>query len=201
MRRFSFLAAGLLAVLLPELAFAHSPIKGMDSFYNGVLHPVLVPAHLLAIVTSGLLIGQHGAKAMQPAVILFMVTLVAVLLATGQFDLAFPEKTAMILLLTLSIASGLLVAFEKTIPLPVLLAVAAAAALLVGLDSSQPELEGRRKLAILAGTGVGASLLMLYAAAAAEFANKAWQKIGIRIVGSWGTAASFIVLAFTFSEV
>lgn len=201
MRIAKTLVAGLLLVLAPELVLAHSPIKGMDSFYNGVLHPVLVPAHLLAIITTGLLIGQQGVQKMQPAVILYMIALVVLLLLIGQFDLAIPEETAALLLLLISVTCGLLVAIEVSMPLPLLLLFALVTAVLIGFDSSQPEMEGRRKLAILAGTGVGGVLLMLYAAAAAEYASKAWQKIGIRIVGSWATAASFIVLALTVSGV
>ena len=173
----------LLLVSMPGLALAHAPIEGMDSFYNGVLHPVLVPAHLLAIVSAGLLIGQQGVKRMQAPLIAFLLVLIAVLTVPGRFVLC-----------------GVLVALELELSLAPLIAIAVVAALLVGFDSSQPELQGRAKLAILTGTGVGGFLLILYAAAAAEFASRAWQKIGIRILGSWATASAFIVLAFTFAS-
>lgn len=193
------LAVAALCYLVPGAVLAHAPIEGMDSFYNGVLHPVLVPAHLLAIVTAGLLIGQQGVKRMQPPLIGFLLMLIIVLAFVGQLDLGLPEKPAMGLLLSMAVLCGLLVAFAvKLSPAP-LMAIGLVCALLVGLDSVQPELEGRAKLAILAGTGVGGFLLILYAAAAAEFASKAWQQIGIRILGSWGTASAFIVLAFTFT--
>ena len=188
-------------LFLPGAVLAHSPIKGMDSFYNGVLHPVLVPAHLLAIMTAGLLIGQQGVKRMQAPLITFLFILIAALTATGYFDLALPESTGVMLLLSMAVLSGVLVALEMELSLMPLMAIGVVVALLVGMDSSQPELQGRAKLAILTGTGVGGFLLILYAAAAAEFANRAWQKIGIRILGSWATASAFIVLAFTFASI
>jgi hydrogenase/urease accessory protein HupE len=194
----------LLALLLagmPGLVLAHAPIEGMDSFYNGVLHPVLVPAHLLAVVSAGLLIGQQGVKRMQTPLIAFLLVLIAALTVTGQSDLALPEAVGEMLLLSMAVLCGVLVAIELQLSLIPLMAIAIVAALLVGFDSSQPELQGRAKLAILTGTGVGGFLLILYAAAAAEFANRAWQKIGIRILGSWATASAFIVLAFTFVSI
>jgi urease accessory protein len=200
MRQFIRLFLALLLVSMPGLVLAHAPIEGMDSFYNGVLHPVLVPAHLLAIVSAGLLIGQQGVKRMQAPLIAFLLVLIAVLTVTGRFDLALPESTGEMFLLSMAVLCGVLVALELELSLVPLIAIAVVTALLVGFDSSQPELQGRAKLAILTGTGVGGFLLILYAAAAAEFASRAWQKIGIRILGSWATASAFIVLAFTFAS-
>ncbi len=190
----------LLLVCTPGIVLAHAPIEGMDSFYNGVLHPVLVPAHLLAIVSAGLLIGQQGVKRMQLPLITFLLVLIAALTVTGQFDLALPESAGEMYLLSMAVLCGVIVALELELSHLPLMAIAVVVALLVGFDSSQPELQGRAKLAILTGTGVGGFLLMLYAAAAAEFASRAWQKIGIRILGSWATASAFIVLAFTFAS-
>lgn len=201
MKNMMRLLLALLLACMPGLVLAHAPIEGMDSFYNGVLHPVLVPAHLLAIVSAGLLIGQQGVKRMQPPLIVFLLVLIAALTVTGQSDLALPESNGEILLLSMAVLCGVLVAIGMRLSLLPLVAIATVMALLVGFDSSQPELQGRAKLAILTGTGVGAFLLILYAAAAAEFANRAWQKIGIRILGSWATASAFIVLAFTFASI
>jgi len=201
MKNMMRLLLALLLACMPGLVLAHAPIEGMDSFYNGVLHPVLVPAHLLAIVSAGLLIGQQGVKRMQPPLIVFLLVLIAALTVTGQSDLALPESNGEMLLLSMAVLCGVLVAIGMRLSLIPLMAIASVTALLVGFDSSQPELQGRAKLAILTGTGVGAFLLILYAAAAAEFANRAWQKIGIRILGSWATASAFIVLAFTFASI
>jgi urease accessory protein len=201
MKNMMRLLFALLLACMPGLVLAHAPIEGMDSFYNGVLHPVLVPAHLLAIVSAGLLIGQQGVKRMQPPLIVFLLVLIAALTVTGQTDLALPESNGEMLLLSMAVLCGVLVAIGMRLSLIPLMAIASVTALLVGFDSSQPELQGRAKLAILTGTGVGAFLLILYAAAAAEFANRAWQKIGIRILGSWATASAFIVLAFTFASI
>ncbi|MEJ2308342.1 MAG: HupE/UreJ family protein [Gammaproteobacteria bacterium] len=200
MRQLLRAATALLLLPLPGLVMAHSPIEGMDSFYSGVLHPALVPAHLLVLLTAGMLIGQQGLKKMQPPMIAFLLMLIVMLLLTGLLDVALAENAALALMLSVAVLCGLLVAFEVSLSQLSLMAIALLTAFLVGMDSSQPELAGRARLAILTGTGVGAFLLILYAAAAAEFASRAWQKIGIRILGSWATASAFIVLAFTFAS-
>jgi hydrogenase/urease accessory protein HupE len=195
------LLLALVLACMPGIALAHAPIEGMDSFYNGVLHPVLVPAHLLAIMTAGMLIGQQGVKRMQAPLIAFLFVLIAALTTTGFLDLSLPESVGERLLLSMAVLCGVLVAVEMELSLMPLMTLGIVLAFLVGMDSSQPELQGRAKLAILTGTGVGGFLLILYAAAAAEFANRHWQKIGIRILGSWATASAFIVLAFSFASI
>src|SRR5262249_51635723 len=42
-----------------DAASAHAPFEGGGGFYGGVLHPLFVPAHLLAILGTGLLVGQQ----------------------------------------------------------------------------------------------------------------------------------------------
>ena len=195
------LLLALVLACMPGIALAHAPIEGMDSFYNGVLHPVLVPAHLLAIMTAGMLIGQQGVKRMQAPLIAFLFVLIAALTTTGFLDLSLPESVGERLLLSMAVLCGVLVAVEMELSLMPLMALGIVLGFLLGMDSSQPELQGRAKLAILTGTGVGGFLLILYAAAAAEFANRHWQKIGIRILGSWATASAFIVLAFSFASI
>ena len=56
-----------LLLLAPGLAVAHSPMQGIGNFYGGILHPILVPSHLLALLSLGLLIGQSGVSAMRLA--------------------------------------------------------------------------------------------------------------------------------------
>ena len=75
-------AAVVVLSLLPAAAIAHSPIKGLDNFYAGFLHPLFVPAHLLPILVLGLLFGQQGPARLQTAIIVFLVAVVGGLAAT-----------------------------------------------------------------------------------------------------------------------
>ena len=64
-------AAGLLLVLAATGgAAAHSPLPGVGAFYSAVLHPIVVPGHLLVALAIGLLVGQHapaGSRVALPA--------------------------------------------------------------------------------------------------------------------------------------
>jgi len=45
------------------MTLAHAPFIGVDGFYGGLLHPLLVPAHAMALLALGLLIaGAAGSR-------------------------------------------------------------------------------------------------------------------------------------------
>ena len=68
------------------------------------------------------------------------------------------------------------------------------------MDSTQETLVGREKVATLLGTGVGLYLLQLYPMGLADYFNKKpWHRIGIRVIGSWISAISFLLLALALS--
>ena len=77
------LATLLGLAFFPQLAHAHSPIEGIGDFYNGMLHPLLVPSHVLLLLALGLLRGQQGLRSMRYGLPLFVLTLCVGLLANG----------------------------------------------------------------------------------------------------------------------
>ena len=177
-------------------AWAHTPIQGIGGFYNGLLHPVLVPAHLLLIVAFGLFLGQQGSKRIELALGIFAAA-AFVGLALAWFSIGAEMET---LGLALSAAIGLLVATSPQLAFPWCVAVALLAGLFLGVDSAQQELSGKDKLVTLFGTGVAIYFLVLFPMALAEhFKKKVWQKIGIRVVGSWVAASSLLVFALSVS--
>jgi urease accessory protein len=186
----------LMGLVVPEVSLAHSPIQGIGNFYNGLLHPVLVPAHLLLLVAMGLFLGQQGSKVIQPALGVFVFATAAGLTASW-FSIAGETET---LILVLSAAIGLVIAVAPKVALLWCGVIALLAGLLLGIDSAQEALSGKDKFLTLFGSGVAIYFLVLYPMALADYINnKAWQKIGIRIVGSWVAASSLLVLALSFS--
>ncbi len=194
-RRALWLWASLAA---PGVAFAHSPIKGIDTFYNGLLHPLFVPAHLLLLIALGLFIGQRDPEQNQLAfTALLGATIVGLTMAwfgvDNQLEPALLGVAALVGLLTATnLAAG---PYWCTF-------IAALVGLLLGTESTQELLTGRERLVSLFGSGVGIYLLFLYPMALADYANKKhWQKIGIRVIGSWVAASSMLVLALSLSSV
>ncbi|WP_405243388.1 HupE/UreJ family protein [Lentisalinibacter salinarum] len=194
-------AALLLAAalgVLPATAHAHSPVEGMNEFYNGVLHPLLVPAHVLLILATGLFLGQRGPRENRLALPAFLLAAAAGLALAGS---PMAPDTVRALLLAGTMAIGLLIAVGRRAPLPLYPAAGAFAGLFLGLDSTPEALEGRERILALVGTGVGLNLWLIYACGIADlFSKKPWQRIGLRILGSWVAASSLLVLALTASS-
>jgi urease accessory protein len=196
MNRNRFTIACLSLLIAPETSLAHSPIEGIGNFYNGLLHPVMVPAHLLLLTAVGIFLGQQGTKIFQTALAVFGLATVAGLVA-AWFSAA-NETEAIILLL--SAVTGLLIAIAPKVTLPLCAAIALLAGFLLAIDSAQEQLSGKDRFVSLFGSGIAIYLLVLYPMALADYLNKkTWQKTGIRIVGSWIAASSFLVLALKFS--
>jgi len=181
----------------PQFAAAHSPIKGIDNFYSGLLHPVFVPAHLLLLIALGLLVGQKGVTENQASFLALLIT-TAIGLIAAWFSVGGEKE---MYLLSGATIIGLLVASNLPMGSHWCVIIAALVGLLVGMDSTQEALTGRKRFVTLLGTGVGIYLVFLYAMGLADYFNKKpWQKIGVRVLGSWIAASSILVLAFSFAS-
>jgi hydrogenase/urease accessory protein HupE len=187
--------AGIMLLWLPGVAAAHSPIKGLDNFYAGLLHPVFVPAHLLSVLALGIFFGQRGPKRVQAAIIAF---LGATFLGLAATAVAIPVSVELPLLIGAGVTGGL-VALDRQLPLAVCVVLAAVLGLMIGFDSAQPQLFGRAWLAAMLGSGIAVYLLLLYAMVFADwFGKRSWQRIGLRVLGSWAVASALLVLSLAF---
>jgi urease accessory protein len=182
--------------LLPQASLAHSSIQGMDGFDAGLLHPLLVPAHALTLVGLGLLMGQQGKRHMQMALPVFVVALVLPLALhlTPSPPLAASLETT---LLALAALSGTAAAAAPRLPPLVSALTAAACGLAIALDSSPDAPTAAGQAAALAGTALGATMALLYLVLLADLPRRPWQRIAVRILGSWTAASAIMVLALT----
>lgn len=185
------LTLALIAAPLP--AVAHVAIEGADDFTGGLLHPFFVLSHLLVIVGLGVLLAQQTlshTRAMVPA---FMVSLIAGFVA-GGLAISLPVSMRGVLLGT-ALVVGLLVAVARPLPRFVPAAVGAIAGFAVGIDSVPGIGTLWTMLLALTGTGLSVSLLLVNVLAAASYARRPWQTIGLRVIGSWIGACSLMVSA------
>ena len=191
MKRRGFFAAAL--VTLPGGAVAHSPMPGIGDFYGGILHPILVLPHMLVLLVFGLLVGQRGVRAMQITYPPFMLAMIVGLFLAGfQRQLTLPYE---IILLLLALVCGLLVAAQRPPPELMLAVLGVALALLIGMDSGVADRDRRETFAALLGCWLGATLVLIVVAGMAEMANQSWQRIVLRVIGSWTAASGALVLA------
>lgn len=160
----------------------------MTAFLGGFAQ-FFIPTHLLAVAALGLLAGQLAARVP-------LVTL-AVGLAAGSLAVAsaIRENPAALALLTLAALAASLVVIAVAVPswAAGLLALAIGAALPV----NAPPHEITISAAIAAQIGFAAAALVTFAlvALAVASATQPWQRIGVRIVGSWIAASAILVLA------
>jgi len=191
--RYSFIC---MMLIMPQLAFAHMPIKGINDFYSGFLHPLFVPAHLLLLISFGLFIGQKRLSSNSTILVVYASAIVIGLLFAW-----FSGDEKEIYILSMATLMGLLVASNLSVRLYLILFVSALAGLILGMDSAQETLTGTNKFASLFGSGVAIYFLALYPMILAEYLQKkSWGKIGIRIVGSWVATSAILVLALSLKK-
>jgi hydrogenase/urease accessory protein HupE len=183
----------LIAFCLPQLAFAHSPIEGVAKFYGGLLHPVLVPSHALALLVFALLVGQGGVRAMRFAYPAFLAVLAVGLVLAGMEVPA--GLTVESVLLTVTFVCGLLVALQVLLPIILYAILGAGLGLLIGIDSGVTDYTRQETFAALLGTWLGAAIALVAVAGVVELLVHPWQRVAVRVLGSWGTASAVLVLA------
>jgi urease accessory protein len=197
-RRRGFAVLAALAVMVPEVAGAvvpaHAPVGG-SGVIAGLLHPLVVPEHLLALVGLGLLIGQQdqGRGALSVA---FAAGLVAGLAAIA---LAAGESHANEALIACAAVAGSLVALARPVTPVIGWPLAAAVGTAIGLDSPPEVVDLRVAGMMLVGTLVGAIVVVAAIVKLVVWLDADWQRVGVRVVGSWTAAAGILVLALRFA--
>jgi urease accessory protein len=167
----------------------------MTPLLAGLLHPLLVPAHVLAIAALGLLIGQQGWGRGAP-----MAYIIALLGGLGAISLAYVPARAEEGLLAATAIAGLLVALARPLPWMIGVLLAAAIGLSIALDSPPEAISLRDANLTLLGTGLGATLALVVLAQGAAHLRPDWQRVAARIMGSWIAASAILVLALRFAR-
>jgi urease accessory protein len=162
----------------------------MTALFTGLLHPLIVPAHVLAIAALALLIGQQNWGRGAP-----LAYAVAVLIGLGAIAMAYVPKFIEETLLALAAIAGLLVVLARPLPQGPGVLLAAAIGLSLALDSPPEALALMQANLTLLGTALGALLLLLVLLQGTARLRHHWQRIGARILGSWIAAIAILVLA------
>jgi urease accessory protein len=196
MKAIAAILIAAIVILHPISAFAHAAPGGVTGFFGGFLHPFFVPAHIMAVLSMGFLIGRQPSGA-QVALALFGIALVAGFVANlASVSTARAED---VVLVSAAIC-GALVALAALVPIILLGLVTAITGFAMGLDSSPDGIEGRQLLLSFAGSAVGAMVAALIATGIAATREVEWQRIGLRVTGSWIAAGAIMVLALRFAR-
>ena len=194
-------AIGALAIALllatVSSAFAHPPPLGVTGFFGGVLHPFFVPAHVLAITGLGILIGQQTPRWGKAVPFGYAAALAVGLIVIA---LAFVPRYASDAVLVCALIAGILTALARSLPEPLGCALTAVAGLAVALDSPPDVISVREANLMLLGTLLGATVLLLVAVGGASRLTRPWQRIELRVIGSWIAASAILVLALQWAR-
>jgi urease accessory protein len=183
-----------LLLAVPATAGAHTVISGVGDYFSGVLHPFTTPAHLLLLLGLGLLVGRQAPlKLKTPLAVFIPISALALALTTtGLVKTVYPP-----ILIGLALLAGALVALGKPLPARAGGVVFALAALALGLDSAADNATGWGIAKTLLGTWTGLIIALAdIAYYSSKFNQWQWQQVGLRVAGSWITAASLMILAF-----
>jgi urease accessory protein len=164
-----------------------------DALVSGLLHPLLVPAHALALLALALLIGQQQNRPV-PSVI-FMLALAGGLAAITR---GVAQTAALDVLLASSMVTGALVALAYPLPSLVCSMLAGVVGAAIGLDSPPQAISLTAATVTLIGTGIGGSLAFALIVTATRMLRRDWQRIGVRILGAWIAASAMLVLALRY---
>lgn len=169
----------------------------MSGFTGGLLHPLIVPAHALALLAIGLLIGQQNRGGRLIPFMLFGAGLAAGLAAIA---LAVRQTFALSALIAATGTAAALVALARPLPALLCAAPAAVAGIALGLDSPPQAISLVQGIVTLIGTGLGACAIVAIFVAGTMTCRREWQRIGVRILGSWISASAMLVLALLFAR-
>jgi urease accessory protein len=171
----------------------------MSGFVAGLSHPLALPAHVLALLALGLLIGQQTPGRRVHSSAAFVIGLAAGLTAIA---LGIGQTSAADVLLATAFASGVLAAVARPLPTFACAMIAAIAGVTLGLDSPPEAVSIAVATAMLIGTGFGASLALAVIVAGTSYLTGVrdwiWAGVGGRILGSWIAASAILVLAVRF---
>jgi urease accessory protein len=188
---------GLLVIFLLCDPASAQTIEWLGGLYGGLLHPVRTPTHGLALLGLGLLIGQQPAGKRLLPLLLFALALAAALLALA---LAVGETPAGDVLLMAAAISGALVAAAFRLPLLVLGPLTLVIGAAIGLDSPPEVISVQEGVVMLIGTGLGATIALALVVAVAARMARDWQRIGVRVLGSWTAASALLAIAVRFAR-
>lgn len=192
------LVCGLALALLPAGASAHTTIEGIDIFYSGLLQPLYVPAHLLAILSLSALLGLSGKRTALTAMpVLALTVAVGLVLGSNGVVAAWP----VIVLLSAAMLCGAGAALALP-PLPALAALLAAiVGITIGLDSApEPGSPAEGDISVMAATWFTAWAVPAWLCAVQIRFARDWVRLAARIVGSWLLAAALMVLVLALRQ-
>lgn len=156
------------------------------------LAQAFIPTHLLAVIALGLLAGQNAKQMPGITLAAFALGLAAGSVVIG---LAMRETPAALTLLAIAAIAGLIVVLALPLPPLIRHALAFATGAALALNSPPQAITLAKAVATQVGSGAAALATLALVTLIAIKSERPWQRVGVRIVGSWIAASAILVLA------
>ncbi len=186
-----WLALSLTLGLTASDACAHGAVKGLGDFGGGFVHPLIEPAHLVALIALALLVGQRGVMDSKGSLVGLAVAS-AIGLLCGCFDWRSDTDN---LLLGAAAITGVAVMVARPVPAAVCTVMGVWIGFGIGVGTVPEGLSGSVRFMSLLGTWLGVNFCTLCAATFIQEAKRPWMLVLVRVAGSWMTACALLVLA------
>jgi urease accessory protein len=188
------LAALVIVALCPKRALAHLVTTGAGPFYDGVAHFFVSLDDLLVVVALALFSGLLGKPSARGLVLVLPVAWMSGMFA-GSFlagsTVAGPWFTSITLML-----AGLMLAISPPIPKFGFASLACLIGFVHGIwNGAAMRATDTSWLATL-GIVTSAWVVAIVLGASAVSVQQAWQKVALRVIGSWITAIGLLSLAW-----
>ena len=192
-RSVSIALAAVVACLVATPAHAHLVQTGFGTFYDGIVHLVLTPTDLFLVFALGLLAGISGAAASR-AVLFGLPGAWLVGEGIGAWSPATGEL-AWATTISFGVA-GALVALNARLSRPILAALACSAGVLHGYVNGATMTSAGADALSLLGAALAVFTLVALTAALVVSREVYWQKIAMRVAGSWIAAVGILMLGW-----
>ena len=185
-------AVFILLILFPAPAEAHLNSTGLGPVYDGLLHFLLSPEDLLPVLALALLAGQRGAEHGRRA----LFALPTAWFAGGLMGLTTHTSGSTALTCISFLLLGVLLASDAKLTLRATTTLAVIVGLfhgfLNGTGMGRPADGGL----VLLGLIFGIFVLAAVAAAFVVRLRRPWERIAVRVAGSWIAASGLLMLGW-----
>jgi hydrogenase/urease accessory protein HupE len=173
--------------------FAHLVSTGVGPFYDGAAHFLISVEEILPVVALGVLAGLRGARAGRWMTVMIPVTW----LAGGLVGLERPLlEPPVMLTIGLLLVPGLLVAWDRQLPLGVVLAVSMPLSLWTGYSNGSAMAVAGVGILAVCGAAAVAALVVTLVSALAVAQRGGWPRVALRVAGSWMAALGLLSLGW-----
>lgn len=190
----------VLAVCLPDCAWAHSVSTRFGELYSGILHPLTTLRHLIPWLGLGLLGGMLNARTSRWVLVAFPAAVgVGTLLAAVLPELFFVDYFN----LSSFVIIGIAVALAITLNAPVFIGFATLIGVSHGYANGNPEISGggAQILYVLGVTAAAYLVVAVTTGLANALSNRAsWGGVAVRAAGSWIVAVGLVFGGFTLLQ-